>query len=118
MRSTPLRATEEPATDALKKIHAEDLQKRRATWLQRHEQDTADIMRVCLLRFNCPMRFNMTVDARRRIFKQTWCHLNGWELHERDQETATGSRLPELILERCSNGCLSSGYCLYHVTKQ
>ena len=42
----------------------------------------------------------MTVDAQRRIFKQTRCHSIGWELHERDQERVTGSRLPELTLER------------------
>eukprot|EP00973_Karenia_brevis_P051643 7171859-Karenia_brevis.AAC.1 len=95
-----MRATDIPKSDSLKGIRGEELEKRRLGWLQQHDQNTGGIMGLCPLTYNCPMRFTMTVDASRRIFKYTRCHLIGWELHDRDEERVTGCSEPEIVLER------------------
>ena len=57
-------------------------------------------MGLCPLTYDCPMRFTMTVDPSRRIFKYTRCRVLGWELQERDEQRVAGSSAAEIILER------------------
>ena len=76
------------------------LNKRRRDWLKRHDQSTSGIMGLLPLVKDLPIRFTVTVDKKRNIFKFTPGKIVGWTLDPVDVARVENSTEEELMLEK------------------
>ena len=93
-------ARDMPYLGDIKHLKGDELAKREAQWLQKHDQATNGIMGFFPATLRQPVRFTATQSKELRIFKNTRGVLVDWELHPVDVALLQGQQSQEVILKQ------------------
>ena len=66
------------------------MEKKRARWLQYHDQATAGLPGLCPLWVGMRGRVSEKISKKLRILKHCPCHVYGWDLHPADRDEGGG----------------------------
>ena len=93
-----VQADDYPMSGDITNLQGDELEQRRRNWLRRHDQDTKGIMGLLPLVAELPVRFTMTLDKVREIYKFAKGNVVGWTLDPVDEVRLRDSTESEIVL--------------------